>query len=329
VEYPHVYRILGFFEREQARGQVLSMSDRTIMAELERGERLPVIRTQARQGTIMHERSGGVAGLLWANWATEVFELAQPARFVNHAVGALDYARLATGLYWKNADGDIVEREQVPPGSVFAQSQQLVNYARWHNVRMSVVTFSNQFLEVALPEPLTRRPVELQPIIGAEPDPRITRLVHAMGREVEKGLLSERLFFEDMGSRLALYVVTRFALYRPRIRPIRERRRWQLARVFEYIEDNLNEDLSTVALAAAVSMDCYQLRETFRVITGEALHRYVVRRRLARACLLLRDSRRTLASIAEDVGFSSQAHFTQSFRSHYKVTPGAYRSLCT
>ena len=47
--------------------------------------------------------------------------------------------------------------------------------------------------------------------------------------------------------------------------------------------------------------------------------------RMNKAARLLADSEQTINDIAEDLGFSSQSHFTTSFRKRYGLTPKEFR----
>lgn len=84
--------------------------------------------------------------------------------------------------------------------------------------------------------------------------------------------------------------------------------------------------LSLQAIAAAIGASPFHLSRTFRALTGVGLHRYRTRLRLHAALDRLADERRSLATIALDLGFSSQAHFTTAFRRMFGAPPGAWRA---
>lgn len=54
-------------------------------------------------------------------------------------------------------------------------------------------------------------------------------------------------------------------------------------------------------------------------------HRWLVQRRIARACEMLADPRVSVTEIALACGFSSSQHFATAFRKHMGATPSAYR----
>ena len=100
----------------------------------------------------------------------------------------------------------------------------------------------------------------------------------------------------------------------------------RLRRVTEYIQQNLNRELTLVELAALVYMSPYHFARLFKCSTGVPPHRFVVRQRIAhaRACLATREL--SIAEISLRVGFRTPSHFATVFRRALGITPGAYRT---
>ena len=94
--------------------------------------------------------------------------------------------------------------------------------------------------------------------------------------------------------------------------------------VIEYIDSHLTEELSLQKLAALASFSPVHFHNCFRKATGTTLRTYVEQRRIRRAATLLVTTERTLAEIAQDCGFSSQAYFSFVFKRAMKETPRAY-----
>lgn len=84
--------------------------------------------------------------------------------------------------------------------------------------------------------------------------------------------------------------------------------------------------LSLQAIAASVGASPFHLSRTFRALMGVGLHHYRTRLRLHSALDRVADERHSLAAIALDLGYSSQAHFTTAFRRVFGATPGAWRA---
>jgi AraC family transcriptional regulator len=101
--------------------------------------------------------------------------------------------------------------------------------------------------------------------------------------------------------------------------------RRRLVRVLDYIEANLEGDLSIERMATIACLSRYHFARAFRRAVGQPPHRYVSDRRLERAKALLIRGDRPLVDIALSLSFSSQANFTRAFRQATGQAPGQYR----
>jgi len=102
---------------------------------------------------------------------------------------------------------------------------------------------------------------------------------------------------------------------------------WRLQRVFAYIRENIARDVSVAELAKTVGMSQYYFSKLFKMSTGTTPHQYVMRQRVERAQEMLREGRTALATVATQVGFETQSHFTSVFRHLVGVTPKRYREM--
>ncbi len=92
-----------------------------------------------------------------------------------------------------------------------------------------------------------------------------------------------------------------------------------LARVLDFIDDRLADDLSLSELAAVADLSPMHFARLFRHSAGLSPHQHVLRCRMKRAQALLSLTRHRLADVALAVGFSSQAHMTTVFSRHLGV----------
>jgi AraC family transcriptional regulator len=96
--------------------------------------------------------------------------------------------------------------------------------------------------------------------------------------------------------------------------------------VFEFIEENLNEDLRLNALSSVSGYSEFHFHRIFHAMTGKSLSEYVRERRLAAAASrILYDNSATITDIALDCGFSSSGNFTRSFSQYFGCSPSDYR----
>ena len=100
----------------------------------------------------------------------------------------------------------------------------------------------------------------------------------------------------------------------------------RLRRVTEYIQQNLDKDLTLTELAAVVYMSPYHFARLFKYSTGVPPHRFVVRQRIAHARASLATPELSIAQISLRVGFRTPSHFATVFRRVLGITPGAYRA---
>jgi AraC family transcriptional regulator len=84
-------------------------------------------------------------------------------------------------------------------------------------------------------------------------------------------------------------------------------------------------DLSLAAVARAVGCSPFHLARLFREEAGVPIHQYLLRLRLALALDRLAAGAGDLSRLAAEVGFSSHAHLTATFRRASGVPPSAFR----
>jgi AraC-like DNA-binding protein len=99
----------------------------------------------------------------------------------------------------------------------------------------------------------------------------------------------------------------------------------RLFRVLDYIEANLEGDLSLDGMASIACLSRFHFARAFRQAVGQSPHRYVSAMRLERAKVLLTRGDQPLVDIALSLSFSSQANFTRAFRQATGQAPGRYR----
>lgn len=94
----------------------------------------------------------------------------------------------------------------------------------------------------------------------------------------------------------------------------------------DYIELHLNERIRAADLAALAGYGEYYITQKFRRETGTTVNDYVKFAKVERAKVLLRGTDRTIQDIADELGFSSRSHFSQSFREVTGQSPADYRA---
>ncbi|MCC8402863.1 AraC family transcriptional regulator [Paraburkholderia sp. MMS20-SJTN17] len=101
-----------------------------------------------------------------------------------------------------------------------------------------------------------------------------------------------------------------------------------IARVRDLLHARMDGNLGLDELAEAAGIDRFRLTRLFQRAFGASPHAYLVRLRL-RAARRLLASGHTPAQVAAEVGFADQSHLGRWFRRAYRMTPAAYRQMCT
>jgi AraC-like DNA-binding protein len=98
----------------------------------------------------------------------------------------------------------------------------------------------------------------------------------------------------------------------------------QARRLVDHIHANLDCELSLFDLSKLVHCSPRQFVRLFSNTFGKTPHQYIINERVARAKDLLLQGR-LLVEIATTLGFSSQSHFSGTFRKATGMSPGRFR----
>jgi DNA-binding transcriptional LysR family regulator len=97
--------------------------------------------------------------------------------------------------------------------------------------------------------------------------------------------------------------------------------RQKLVRAVEYIQDQLNADLTVSGIAHAVGMSRNHFTRLFKESTGQTPYQYVVDARVKKAKELLTTGKFTISQAAYHVGFVDQSHLTRHFKRVFGLPP--------
>ncbi len=100
-----------------------------------------------------------------------------------------------------------------------------------------------------------------------------------------------------------------------------------ISEAIEFIERNLDQQLSTEMVTSHVGFSPYYFHRLFTGVLGESIAEYIRKRRLSEAAQLVHSTDKPLLDIALEYGFDSQEVFTRAFKKMFGITPGRYRSL--
>lgn len=156
-------------------------------------------------------------------------------------------------------------------------------------------------------------------------DPQIEHIGWALQAEVEQGYPSGNLYMESMAIALAVQLLHRHSsVANVRSLPIGGLSPQKLRQVLSFIEDNLRQDLALQTIAEVAGLSVSHLKVLFRRSAGIPVHQYVIRRRVDRAVLLLRQGKLSISEIALETGFAHQSHLAMHMRRILGVSPSHF-----
>ena len=157
-------------------------------------------------------------------------------------------------------------------------------------------------------------------------DKRLAALATAVNAERMAGFPSGQLFLDSDEQALASALVDGHAVrpgsarkYRGGLGPAR------LRKVREFVNANIEEELSLNEMARSVGLSTAHFSQMFRKSTGESPHRFVLRQRVEHSKEMLRAAEGRILDIAIACGFKTQQHFARVFRKLCGASPTEYR----
>ena len=93
-----------------------------------------------------------------------------------------------------------------------------------------------------------------------------------------------------------------------------------------YVEKNLAEPLTLSEISASVNLSPCYLSSLYKKLRGENLFDYINARRIAKACDLLADPRRSIKEVSSLVGFEDPYYFSKVFKKLRGAPPKVYRN---
>ncbi len=159
---------------------------------------------------------------------------------------------------------------------------------------------------------------DLAPRIGAR-DPLVEHVVRALMAELEAPEPAGRIYADGLAVALTTRLLQSFSTVGAAGRQTLSKP--QIRRLVEFVEANLEHDLTLERLACVAGMSIPHLTTLFRRTMGQSVHAYVMERRVQRARDLLLKRDASIAEVALETGFAHQSHLARWMRRLLGVTP--------
>jgi AraC family transcriptional regulator len=153
-------------------------------------------------------------------------------------------------------------------------------------------------------------------------DPTVRHIALALRAGIQTGDALDRMYGEALSTALAVHLLREYGA----AAPTPKRRcgglsREKLVSAVQYIQDQLDTDLTVSGIAQAVYMTPYHFTRLFKESTGQSPYRYVVEARVRKAKELLTTGKFTISEVADHVGFADQSHLTRHFKRVFGLPP--------
>jgi AraC family transcriptional regulator len=157
-------------------------------------------------------------------------------------------------------------------------------------------------------------------------DPLLEQLALAVISALRSGEGGDGLYIDTLSQMIAVHLARTYSTWSKTVNvKAQVVSSWKMRRLREFIEYNLDKDLSLAAMAAEVLISPLYLPRAFKAAFGQSPHQYVLARRIERAKELLRDTEMPVVDVSLATGFSSQSHLSNWFLRTVGVPPAAYR----
>src|SRR6267378_4239555 len=153
-------------------------------------------------------------------------------------------------------------------------------------------------------------------------DPTLRHIAMALRAGIQSGDALDRMYGEALSTALAVHLLREYGA--PVLGPKRQYgglSRAKLMRAVEYIQDQLDTDLTVSGIAQAVGLSPYHFTRLFKESTAQSPYQYVVEARVRKAKELLTTGEFTISEAAHQVGFVDQSHLTRHFKRVFGLPP--------
>lgn len=159
-------------------------------------------------------------------------------------------------------------------------------------------------------------------------DPLMRHLGLTLLEESRSGSASGKLYSDSLIQSLTLHLIKNYTNARPAAESLNGGLSgYRLRRVQDYIDANLESDISLGELAAVADLSQFHFARAFRKSTGRTPQQFLTEKRVERAKRLLENEQLPIVEVSLQSGFKNQSHFTSIFRKLTNLTPKTWRSL--
>jgi AraC family transcriptional regulator len=155
----------------------------------------------------------------------------------------------------------------------------------------------------------------------------VATIVGTLSREASEAQPGNEVYAQSLAHILAVHLLRQYNRRKPPSQGALPVASPPAARAIQFIQERFADDIALADIAAAARVSPYHLVRVFKQATGVSPHQYLIQVRVnnARALLMAGAGKRSVADVAEAVGFADQSHLTRHMKRLLGVTPGEVR----
>ncbi len=201
--------------------------------------------------------------------------------------------------------------------------------AKWRDeYELVSIDFSPKYLSQMAQEMNISSKIELKDTVLEQKDLLIQQLSLAFLEEAEKQETSSRLYSESIAHTLMFHLIKNYSTANFQEKLLSGGLSGnKLRRVTDFINDNLDQDLTLSEIAQIADLSHFHFARAFRKSLGITPQQYITNRRIEKAKELLAKSNLPIVEIGFQTGFKNQSHFTTLFRKFTSLTPKIWREV--
>lgn len=233
--------------------------------------------------------------------------------------GSYEVSKMAVGGYINHGKRTVGQASIVPVGQQYS--------AYWKEELEDVaIHFDPEFIARQARELVQTDRLDLLPACEVG-DSLIHQIGRSLAAEVDAGAPAGSIYAELLVNTLVAHLLRHYSTAGERFqRHLGGLPKHKLRRVAEFIEENLERDLTLVEIAAIAELSPFHFARSFKQATGSTPIQFLTQRRIDLAKRLLVESELPIVEIGLRAGFKNQSHFTTLFRRITAMTPKAYRN---